>query len=982
MPERRRDRLKNWAHAMIGQGGQAPLSTAGPVSPRPRSGPPSDKDLPPPSGRFTIAGSRIDNIALALNLVQQVANIVQSVPFVAPAAALMSEILKVCKGVKDTNEKRDALLTNITDLTCDLCGTILRLEATTHVDLIGRLKADIEAYARLLGKASAFIEEYDNQSALTRFAAHNDLGSKFIVLNRELDSFSARFRTNRLVDLAIRQRANTTMLDKMNTSLLEGKLEKWLESPDVKQRQVDTEQLRTEGTGLWLLTGDEFIEWQDNPGLLWISGPSGAGKSVLSSAVISQLVADQHLFDDPKKIPALAFFYFDFRNSHTVEDALRRIILQLSAQSSQAYRALEEQYILKSKGQTLPTYQELQKLLYDLLEDFGRTYIVLDALDECKDSEHPRLVEFISRLQMWTQTPLHVLITSQPRRIFTEGFKDVMRIELKAHVTQPDIGLFVDNQLRALPSWTHRAANRIVNKSNGMFRLAACLILELSRCPWEDDLDQTLDGLPTDLFGIYDRFLQKILPEHCVYAQGVLKWILFSKIPLTLKRLADAVAFDFSDTTQFVYKPSRREGNIAAIPDWLAGLVTFSGRGVCLAHASVKEYLLSKQLIGRSCCDLSPSLSHTFLAQTCIGYLLHFSTHSSQGLPDRQAYPLATYAALYWCYHLLRAQDQSLLFSEAMRLLEEGSTQYDALLQLRWRGKESSLHLCCQEGYMEGVQAILATGVDINARSGRSSALYKASAWGRTDIVHLLLENGADVNAEGGQSGPALTAASGRGSSGIVRLLLENGANIDARDAKYGSALQAASLAGETDVVKLLLENGANVNADGGEFGSALKGASRKGYTNTVQLLLNTGADVNARGGILDTALQAASWGCHTEVVRLLLENGADVNTEGGNYGSALQAASLRGNGEIVQLLLEHGANVNSMSGNYGSALRAAACSGSIQAVKLLLDHGADVNAGRGCSLSFNALHAATHSGRRDSREIMDLLREKGATYR
>jgi hypothetical protein len=52
------------------------------------------------------------------------------------------------------------------------------------------------------------------------------------------------------------------------------KLEKWLESPpEMKRKQHDTEQLRKEGTGRWLLVGDNFIDWQDNPGSLWIEGP-------------------------------------------------------------------------------------------------------------------------------------------------------------------------------------------------------------------------------------------------------------------------------------------------------------------------------------------------------------------------------------------------------------------------------------------------------------------------------------------------------------------------------------------------------------------------------------------------------------------------------------------------------------------------------------------------------------------------------------
>jgi hypothetical protein len=199
MSERYRRRFENWVRAKV----------------YPRA---SRSMSPPESTRKT--DGVIDNIALALGLVQQVANIVNKVPFIAPAAAIMSEILNAYKvravsnptasrltialfqELKDTNEKRDVLLANITGLTRDLCGTILRMEATNHTDLIGRLKTDIEAYTtlglfftslpgsgsytshRLLTKASKSIRVYDNQGIIRYVLARNELGSTLTALNQ------------------------------------------------------------------------------------------------------------------------------------------------------------------------------------------------------------------------------------------------------------------------------------------------------------------------------------------------------------------------------------------------------------------------------------------------------------------------------------------------------------------------------------------------------------------------------------------------------------------------------------------------------------------------------------------------------------------------------------------------------------------------------------------------------------------------------
>ncbi|KAJ6586276.1 ectomycorrhiza-induced ankyrin-domain/NACHT-domain-containing protein [Mycena vulgaris] len=921
----------------------APAST--PLQPAPPSA--SEPPSVDPKATSPAANVTIDNLTVALGLVQQVTNVVQRVPFIAPAAALMSELLKVYKEVKDTDDKRAVLLANITGLARDLCGTILRMEATNHVDLIGRLKADIEAYAGLLGKASRFIRQYDNQGITKHVAARNEL-------------------------------VQDQPLGFMTWCHLEEKLEKWLACPDMKEKQFETQELRHEGTGQWLLEGDGFIQWEDNPGSLWIRGPSGAGKSVLSSTVISQLVDDQRGFKDLADAhppPAIAFLYFDFKHKqgHAIDSGLRRIILQLSAQSPNPYKTLEKHFKSKSKGQTLPTYQELQKILEELLLELGRTYIILDALDECEERDHGRLVDFISTLRRWTQTPLHLLLTSQPRRIFMEAFADVTCIELDSDLTQEDIRHFVESELQRLEPWAQQAADVVVSKSNGMFRMAACLIVEVSHCPWEDELDKILENLPKDLFGIYDRFMQAIRPEHLLYAQAALRWLVFSQEKLTLERLADAIAFDFSEPKQYIYKPGRREGNAVAIPKWLEGLATFTGPYyVVLAHSSVQDYLMSTRFADEFGCDFSAGLSHTFLAQTCIGYLLQFADHPL-GKEGLLSHPLARYAATRWCRHLLHSHDRTVLFGGAMRLLEDGTEPYKVLKQAVWNRDASPLHLCCEEGYIEGVRRHLETGADINLQSRGGSPLQVASRQGHTEIVGFLLENSADVNATGGEDGAALQAAAREGYIEIVCLLLENGADVNRTGGHDGPVLQIASKNGYTRIVSLLLENGADANATGGEDGTALQAAAREGHIEIVCLLLVNGADVNTGGGYSGSALQAAARRGHIEIVRLLLENGADVNATGEEDGTALQAAAGGGHIEIVCLLLVNGADVSARGGYSGSALQAASSEGYTEIVHLLLENGADVNASGGADGS--ALQAASWYGHI---EIVCLLLKNG----
>ncbi|KAJ7768687.1 hypothetical protein DFH07DRAFT_954580 [Mycena maculata] len=286
----------------------------------------------------------------------------------------------------------------------------------------------------------------------------------------------------------------------------------------MKQKQAETQKLRKEGTGRWLLDGEKFIEWQDNAGSLWIVGPSGAGKSVLSSAVINnQLFDDRRLFKDQADAPpapAVTFFYFDFwsQQGESVENVLRRMVLQLSAQSPYLYRALDKLYTL-SNGHTLPTYSDLLQVFAQLFQELGRTYIVLDALDECNKSDLEKLLALVLMLWTWTRTPVHLLMTSQLCCIFAESFADVPSVTLELNAVQDDIVFFITNGLQtkfSLGIWWPKAdliTTRVAQKSKGMFHLAACLLIKLSHCNWEDELDKTLGNLLDDLFGIYNRFL-------------------------------------------------------------------------------------------------------------------------------------------------------------------------------------------------------------------------------------------------------------------------------------------------------------------------------------------------------------------------------------------------------------------------------------------------------------------------------------------
>ncbi|KAJ7813599.1 hypothetical protein B0H14DRAFT_2852446 [Mycena olivaceomarginata] len=670
--------------------------------------------------------------------------------------------------------------------------------------------------------------------------------------------------------------------------------------------QHDTERLRTEG-GLWFLQDKRFIEWENNAGMLWIEGPSGAGKSVLSSTVIQKLFADRSLFtDETKTPPAVAFFYFNFRDKHAqnVEIMLRRIVLQLSAASPHPYRILNDQYQV-SNGQRLLSYQNLVEILKQLLQDLGRTYIVLDALDECDSTGFNQLVNLVATLRLWMETPLHVLLTSQTHSIFTTGFKGIPEIPLEFELQQADIRHFLASEFETnsdLAAWKSQQAkvmDGIVRKSNGMFRLASCLLHALASCLYgePEELDETLKSLPNDLVTIYNRFMEAIPQKYLIYIEAALRWILFtSHQPLYLVQLADAISFDFMPE-EYTYTPSRRAGNEGLILKWLGGLVVVRDiidfmdrhlRVVTLAHASVQDYLFSHHFKNKFSSDLLEGISHVFLFKTCISYLLYFGHHplpDDSEYEDTVKYPLLHYAATEWYHHLSYSHNREALLPMALQVLEAGSQPYCILLLStadEWDLDPPPLHHCCRKGYIDCVRCLVGNGVNLNrahinlVSGDYGTALAAASFWGEVEIVHLLLENGANVNLVCGRFGSALATASFMHNAEIARLLLEKGADVNLVGGQYGSALAMASHSREPKIVRLLLENGANVNLAGGEYGSALVTVcASPGYSNEtprpaiqiVRLLLENGADLKSQG---TRALEEALKMWHEDIVALL----------------------------------------------------------------------------------------------------------------
>jgi hypothetical protein len=134
------------------------------------------------------------------------------------------------------------------------------------------------------------------------------------------------------------------------------------------------------------------------------------------------------------------------------------------------------------------------------------------------------------------------------------------------------------------------------------------------------------------------------------------------------------------------------------------------------------------------------------------------------------------------------------------------------------------------------------------------SPLYFVSKAGLVSIAKLMIASGVDVNARSGKQGSALQAAAMEGHVGVAGLLLESGANVEGNWSEnmeaYATPLCAATIHGHIDVVRLLLEYHADINSRGNDasriwYGSPLYHAWKCNHLHIISLLLEHGARYN-----------------------------------------------------------------------------------------------------------------------------------------
>ncbi|KAH6903897.1 ankyrin repeat-containing domain protein [Coprinopsis sp. MPI-PUGE-AT-0042] len=640
--------------------------------------------------------------------------------------------------------------------------------------------------------------------------------------------------------------------------------------------QQDALAKSTEGTCLWLTTGEIFLVWIDKGRILWGIGIPGAGKTILSSIVIRYL---ERLADASEGRICVAYVYNRYSEPLDMRDILGSLVSQIAERHPDAGPLLASLYAKHKRERTKPSPQEIKGLLLQIIQ-LGKTlFFVVDALDELRDEDRSVLIGLLASLP-----DTRIFITSRPLEALQNRFSEARIFNIAAHPSDVDlliresldrnphlVALFEDSEFHG------HLVRTIREKAGGMFLHARLQLEALRHCISIQDAEETLDQFPADIEAVYMNTWQRIVsqpPRHANVAKLALLWVLHVDGAMDIDVLRHALA---TSPDTYAFQPKRLVPASVVI-SVCCGLIEVDEktRHVRLIHYTTKEAILPRIL------EIF-TFPHAIPARICISHLTNCGMQKAsfdtlESFEDAlEQDRLLGYAYGSWAHHVCKSLHCEPV-TKAVTGFVLGCSNYPLTDFSRTLDFLGPLHVAAYYG----LDSLLLPATQLQSPNActvvdGSSPLMLACEQGEVACVQgILLLTDVDVNLPGnrGMGLTALMVACMCGQANAVRLLLQApGIDVNAVEVLKSTALIWACRNGYTQCLKLLLDvPGINVNAVSAT-GTALICACQYWHLETVKFLLGVpGIDVNAVDcykGL--TALTWATLDARIDIIELLL---------------------------------------------------------------------------------------------------------------
>ena len=201
---------------------------------------------------------------------------------------------------------------------------------------------------------------------------------------------------------------------------------------------------------------------------------------------------------------------------------------------------IEQALDMSGKRQAVD-FAPMWTILADNLKYISPALIVLDALDECQDSE--QLIQGFKSLLF--SDSIKVIATSRKEALIFTQLKSNLSLEITAEDINSDIAAYVEAKVSGSPRLSHSmvrdlVVTRLSNGHSGMFLWVYLMLKELKSCFSVTQVQSVLANLPRGLDGIYKSILQRLrdnLPAASLdLCFKVLTWVVSAFVCPTFRR--------------------------------------------------------------------------------------------------------------------------------------------------------------------------------------------------------------------------------------------------------------------------------------------------------------------------------------------------------------------------------------------------------------------------------------------------------------
>ena len=208
---------------------------------------------------------------------------------------------------------------------------------------------------------------------------------------------------------------------------------------------------RQKGTGQWVLDSSEFQTWLNTSNqTLFCPGIPGAGKTMISSIVVDHLCRE---FQDDASI-GVAYLYCNYKRQQEQKstDLLLSLIKQLAQERPSVPDPVQALFECHKDKPTAPSFEEISDVLYFIVSEYHKVFIIVDALDECPHESRKLLLSEIFNLQ--AKEGASLFATSRLIPEILEAFKGTVSCQISA--TDEDVQKYVEGHMWQLPAFVSR----------------------------------------------------------------------------------------------------------------------------------------------------------------------------------------------------------------------------------------------------------------------------------------------------------------------------------------------------------------------------------------------------------------------------------------------------------------------------------------------------------------------------------------------